>query len=138
QQRWAPRSAAAMVGLAIDELAGPLRAELSTVDVTYALDAEWELREAQRKFDELRRHSARWQNTLGDEVADLVADIEYDLRDRTRKILREVDAFFDVADPGTVWDGFQPWLAENMLRAAEANFGWLVARADWIARTIAA
>ncbi|HKS99681.1 MAG TPA: GTP-binding protein, partial [Rugosimonospora sp.] len=137
-ERWAPRGAAAVVGLAIEELAAPLRTERSIVDSEYGLGVEWELREAQRKFDELRRHSARWQNTLADEVADLVSDIEYDLRDRTRGILRAVDEFFDSADPAAVWDGFQPWLEENLLSAAEANFGWLVARADWIARKIAA
>jgi hypothetical protein len=136
--RWAPRAAAAMVGGALEELAAPLRAERSTVDSDYALGADWELREAQRRFDELRRHSARWQNTLADEIADLVSDIEYDLRDRTRKIVRAVDEFFDSADPAAVWDGFDSWLEENMRNAAEANFAWLVARADWIARRIAA
>jgi hypothetical protein len=136
--RWAPRGAAAVVGSAIEELAAPLRTERSTVDSGYALGAEWELREAQRRFDELRRHSARWQNTLADEISDLVSDVEYDLRDRTRQILRAVDEFFDSADPAAVWDGFEPWLAENLRNAAEANFAWLVARADWIARRIAA
>jgi hypothetical protein len=136
--RWAPRGAAAVVGAALEELAAPLRAERSTVDADYALGAEWELREAQRRFDELRRHSLRWQNTLSDEIADLISDIEYDLRDRTRQIVRAVDEFFDSADPAAVWDGFEPWLVENLRAAAEANFAWLVARADWIARQIAA
>ena len=36
---------------------------------------------------------------LADEVADLISDVEYDLRDRTRKIVRIAEEFFDVADP---------------------------------------
>ncbi len=135
--RLAPRGAAAAVAVAIEELAAPLRDERA-VDADGELSAEWELRQAQRRFDELRRHSARWQNTLADDIADLISDIEYDLRDRTRRLLRTVEEFFDEADPLVVWDGFAPWLEENLRNAAEANFTWLVARSDWIARRIAA
>jgi hypothetical protein len=95
------------------------------------------LHEAQRAVDELRRCATRWQNTLNDEMADLVADIEYDLRDRTRMILRKVDEVFEDADPLTGWDTFQDWLEENLTEAAEANYEWLVQRCDWITRRLA-
>jgi Dynamin family len=122
----------------VEQLAAPLRAELSVQESPETSGPLSRLHEAQRAVEDLRRCATKWQNTLNDEMADLISDIEYDLRDRTRKIVRAVDEFFDSADPAAVWDGFDSWLEENMRNAAEANFAWLVARADWIARRIAA
>lgn len=133
--------ARATVGLTartvIEQLAAPLRAELSTQDPPGTSGALSKLHEAQRGFDELRRCTVRWQNTLADEMADLMSDIEYDLRDRTRQILRKVDEAFDSADPLNGWDTFQDWLERNLTDAAEANYLWLVQRCDWITRQVA-
>jgi hypothetical protein len=95
------------------------------------------LHQAQRAVEELRRCTTKWQNTLNDEVSDLISDIEYDLRDRTRQILRQVDEAFEAADPLTGWDTFQKWLEENLTEAAEANFEWMVQRLDWITHQVA-
>ena len=90
----------------IEQLAAPLRAELTSAQSGDNSAAMGRLRAAQREVDELRRCATRWQNTLNDEMADLLSDIEYDLRDRTRKILRQVDEAFETADPQTGWDTF--------------------------------
>ncbi|MFY1668457.1 GTP-binding protein [Plantactinospora sp. WMMB334] len=124
---------------ALEQLAAPLRAELA---VSKAVTPEQsgpiaKLHAAQREVDELRRCSQRWQNTLNDEMADLISDVEYDLRDRTRQILRKVDEAFDKADPLTGWDTFQEWLTENLTDAAEANYAWLAERCGWIANRVA-
>jgi GTPase Era involved in 16S rRNA processing len=133
--------ARASVGLiaraVIEQLAAPLRAELSVQDSPETSGPLSRLHEAQRAVDELRRCSTRWQNTLNDGMADLMSDIEYDLRDRTRQILRKVDEAFDTADPLTGWDAFEEWLDENLIEAAEANYEWLVQRCDWITKRIA-
>jgi hypothetical protein len=135
--RLAPRTAAAVTGSAIEALAASLRDE-RTARAADPAGAVRELRAVQHRFDELRRQSARWQSALADDVADLASDIEYDLRDRTRRILRTVDEFFETADPEVVWDSFAPWLEENLRLAAEANFTWLVERSHWMATRIAA
>jgi tRNA U34 5-carboxymethylaminomethyl modifying GTPase MnmE/TrmE len=122
----------------IEQLAAPLRAELSAQVPAEASGPMSRLHHAQRAVDELRRCSVRWQNTLGDEMADLASDLEYDLRDRTRGILRKVDEAFDTADPLTGWDTFEEWLEHNLTEAAEANFAWLAERCDWITHRIAA
>jgi hypothetical protein len=70
-------------------------------------------------------------------MSDLMSDIEYDLRERTRLILRKVDEAFDTADPLTGWDTFRDWLEENLTEAAEANFEWMVERFDWITHQVA-
>jgi hypothetical protein len=128
-ERLAPNAAAAVAASVVEALAAPLY-DLRT---TYAD----RLQQVQRSVDDLRRQSVRWQTGLSDDIADLASDVEYDLRDRTRKIVRAVDEFFDTADPADVWDAFTPWLEENLRNAAEANFGWLVERSHWIAARIA-
>ncbi|TNH29518.1 GTP-binding protein [Micromonospora orduensis] len=122
----------------VEQLAAPLRAELATQEAEEQSGPISRLHAAQREVDELRRCSTRWQNTLNDEVADLLSDIEYDLRDRTRQILRAVDDAFDTADPLVAWDTFQDWLERSLVEAAEANHEWLIQRCDWIARRVAA
>lgn len=133
----AGRAVALDTRAALDELAAPLRAELSAgAPVPRAEIPELQL--AQRRLSSLRRRATQWQNLLNDEIADLTSDVEYDLRDRTRKILRRVDEVFDTADPAQVWDSFAEWLEENLSEAAERNFAWLIERGEWIAQAIAA
>jgi hypothetical protein len=134
----APHTVTVVASAAIEELATPLQAERAALAAEQPSDAMSQLHQAQQRFDELRRLSMRWQNTLTDEIFDLVSDVEYDLRDRTRKILRKVDEVFDTADPAVIWDTFKPWLEENLVEAAEANFAWLVERSHWISGKIAA
>lgn len=134
----AGRTVAAATRAALAELAAPLQAELSARGPARAGAELPEVQLAQRRLNALRRRSTRWQNVLSDEIADLVADVEYDLRDRTRKILRRVDEIFETAEPLQVWDSFADWLEENLSEAAERNFAWLIERAEWIATAIAA
>ncbi|SIR18532.1 dynamin family protein [Micromonospora avicenniae] len=133
--------ARATVGLTartvVEQLAAPLRAELESQQAEEQSGPMSRLHAAQREVEELRRCSVRWQNALNDEMADLLSDIEYDLRDRTRQILREVDDAFDTADPLVAWDTFQEWLARSLTEAAEANHEWLVQRCDFVARRVA-
>ncbi|HAG58202.1 MAG TPA: Isoniazid-inducible protein iniA, partial [Arthrobacter bacterium] len=70
------------------------------------------LEEAKTQADELRKRSARWQITLNDGIGDLIADMEYDLRDRLRRIQREAESAIDQGDPGTAWPEFSAWLEE--------------------------
>lgn len=121
----------------VEQLAAPLRAELTVTESPETAGPVSRLREAQRAVDDLRRRTVTWQNTLNDEMADLISDVEYDLRDRTRLILRKVDEAFDTADPLSGWDTFASWLEENLAEAAEANFQWMVQRLDWITQRVA-
>lgn len=92
---------------------------------------------AGREVEQLQRVSARGQTLLSDAVADLTSDLEFDLRDRTRRILREVDEYFEAADPSQTWQDFEQWLADQLTEVAETNFGWLFERFDWIAHKLA-
>ncbi|GIJ79807.1 Dynamin family protein [Micromonospora phaseoli] len=121
----------------VEQLAAPLRAELTGAQSVEQSAPMTRLHAAQREVDELRRCSTRWQNTLTDEMADLLSDIEHDLRDRTRHILNTVDEAFETADPLVAWDSVAQWLERSLVEAAEANRQWLVQRCEWVARRVA-
>ncbi|MBK1784998.1 dynamin family protein [Prauserella cavernicola] len=131
------RSAAALIHMTVEQLAEPLRDRLAELREggTDELTARW--RAAGNRLEDLQRESARWQTVLSDEVADLVADLDFDLRDRTRRILREADEYFDTADPAKDWPEFEQWLRDNLKAVAETNSTWLLDRFEWIARKIA-
>ena len=92
-----------------------------------------ELEKAREKAGALRKRTARWQNVLNDGITDLVADIEYDFRDRVRIITREAEQIIDGADPGDFWKQFGEWLEQRTAGAVGDNFVWAHERAEWLA-----
>ncbi|WP_091722765.1 dynamin family protein [Pseudarthrobacter equi] len=92
---------------------------------------------AKTEADDLRKRSARWQITLSDGISDLIADMEYDLRDRLRRIQREAEAAIDQGDPGPTWNEFSKWLEECSAAAISDTFVWTSERAHWLASQVA-
>jgi hypothetical protein len=133
----ARRSVAVVAGLAVQQLLAPLHQAIAGAAPAGPSDAIQQWQTAQRQVDQLRKDATAWQTGLADDMADLATDLEFDLRDRTRRILREVDKFFDEADPAVDWDSFGEWLEENLAEAADTNFAWLVERFAWITGRIA-
>lgn len=96
-----------------------------------------ELEQARTEADHLRKRSARWQLTLSDGINDLIADMEYDLRDRLRGIQREAENAIDQGDPGPVWAQFSQWLEECVAAAVSDTFVWTSERSQWLAAQVA-
>jgi len=97
-----------------------------------------ELTEAKQHAAALKERSARWQHTLSDGVADLNADIDYDLRDRMRDIGREAEEEVNRAgDPRKIWDQLSGWVEQEVHAAVAANFLWAAQRARWLAGQVA-
>ena len=96
-----------------------------------------ELETAKSRADELRSRAARWQVTLGDGIADLNADVDYDLRMRTREILREAEDAIDQADPAQVWDEFEPWLYRKVAYEVAENYAMLARRTAELGEQVA-
>jgi hypothetical protein len=134
------RATVGVLGRTVTErLAVPLREHLDAQRAeTETSMAVKRLHETQRRMDELRRCSTRWQSRLSDEVADMMSDIEHDLRERTRAVIAEADEVFTASDPLKVWDEFEPWLRDALVEVAETSMGWLGERAAWLARAVAA
>ena len=134
------RAAVGLLGRTVtEELAGPLRESLSRQRADDGgSDAATRLHEAQRRMDELRKCTTRWQSRLADEVADLMSDIEHDLRERTRAVIARADEILTESDPLRVWDEFEPWLREALVETGRTSLDWLGERAAWLARAVAA
>lgn len=130
----ARRSVATLSSTVVEMLLQPLQEEFTETQQpgTRPAVARWEAEG--RRLEKLQRDAARWQTVLSDEVSDLIADVEFDLRDRTRQILVEVDEYFEVADPARTWPEFAEWLRGNLTDVAETNSEWLLDRFEWIAR----
>jgi hypothetical protein len=97
-----------------------------------------ELTEAQAHATALKERFARWQVTLNDGIADLNADIDYDLRDRMKEISRLAeDELLGGGDPAKVWEQFAGWVEQEVAAAAAANFIWATQRVRALATLVA-
>jgi len=125
--------------LAISEqLQTRFRAELQAQHAPEHADALMDdLRVAKERADELRKRSARWQQTLADGVTDLMADIDFDLRDRLRQMSREAEDAIDGGDPTKTWEQVEAWLYQQVSEAASANYVWAAQRAQWLVSRVA-
>ncbi|MCD2196364.1 dynamin family protein [Actinomycetospora endophytica] len=110
---------------AVAELGAALEAErVGLEDPERAREVAADLTAARDRAAELKERSARWQQTLADGVSDLVSDIDWDLRDRMRHVVRAAEEALDAADPGASWDTFAPWLTEEVGEAVATTFVW--------------
>jgi Dynamin family len=135
----ARRSTAHDIVAVSEQLATALLAErTSYTDPAAAEMVIRELTEAKQHAAALKERSARWQHTLSDGVADLNADIDYDLRDRMRDIVREAEEEVNRAgDPKKIWDQLSGWVEQEVSAAVAANFLWTAQRARWLASQVA-
>ena len=122
-----------------DQIAGSLLAERTAQqDPAAVAGLARELTAAQAHATALKERSARWQQTLGDGIADLNADIDHDLRDRMKEISRLAeDELLGGGDPARVWDQFAAWVEQEVAAAAAANFVWATQRVRALARQVA-
>ncbi|WP_261165288.1 dynamin family protein [Microbacterium sp. Marseille-Q6965] len=132
------RAAAHDLVSVIDQLSMAARSELSALqhpEDTPRMIAQ--LEEAKSRADEFRSRSSRWQVTLADGIADLIADTEHDLRDRLRKVQREGEAAIDEGDPGPIWDQIAEWLDRRVNAAVSETFVWMNDRSRWLSEQVA-
>lgn len=121
-----------------DHLAMAVRSELAALEDPAGADERvQQLEEARAAVDDLRRRSARWQQVLGDGVTDLMADIDYDLRDRSRVVTREAEEAIDAGDPGPQWPRFAEWLDQRIGLAVADSFVWAERRSEYLAGQVA-
>lgn len=137
--RLARRSTVHDVLAVTDQLGGTLRTELAAArDPAAVADLVAGLTAAQEHATALKERSARWQTTLNDGIADLNADIDHDLRDRMRDIVRAAEQELDDGgDPTKVWDQIAAWIEQEVSSAASANFVWATQRARALAQRVA-
>ncbi|PRW63412.1 dynamin family protein [Actinopolyspora mortivallis] len=121
---------------AIDRITTSLREELNNQSPRTATETLLELEAAQRRAEDLKRLSGRWQKTLSDAVQELYSDIEYDFRERSWAVLHRANETLDEVDPGTTWEDFEDWLRQNLSRAIAETFEWLDRRRERITEQV--
>ncbi|MGY1704291.1 dynamin family protein [Geodermatophilus sp. SYSU D00697] len=94
------------------------------------------LEEAKAAADDLRRRSSRWQQVLADGVTDLMSDIDFDLRDRSRVVTREAEEAIDAQDPGPAWAELATWLDRRIAAAVADSYVWAGQRSEWLAERV--
>lgn len=122
----------------VDQLKMSLTSELDAIlhpEQTPQLIAQ--LEDAKARADEFRGRSSRWQITLNDGVADLISDMEHDLRDRLRKVQREAEEAIDEGDPGPIWEQITEWLDRRVSAAVSETFVWTDERSRWLSEEVA-
>ncbi len=126
------------VAHAVTEMGAALEAErVGLEDPERAREVAADLTVARDRAAELKERSARWQQTLADGVSDLVSDIDWDLRDRMRHVVRAAEEALDAADPGASWETFAPWLTEEIGEAVATTFVWAGERTWRLAERVA-
>lgn len=122
----------------VEQLTMSLRSELTAIlhpEDTPRMIAQLEV--AKARADEFRGRSSRWQVTLTDGIADLIADMEHDLRDRLRKVQREAEDAIEEGDPGPIWDQITEWLDQRVASAVSETFVWTDERSRWLSEEVA-
>jgi uncharacterized membrane-anchored protein YhcB (DUF1043 family) len=96
-----------------------------------------ELTETRRRTEGLRSQAAKWNQTLSDGIADLVADVEHDYRRRTRALMKETDAAIENSDPADTWTEFEPWLYQRVSYDVLENYTFLRSSAATLSDLVA-
>ncbi|WP_240638642.1 dynamin family protein [Microbacterium sp. ABRD28] len=122
----------------VDQLQMSLNTELSAIlhpEDTPRMIAQ--LEDAKSRAEEFRGRSSKWQTALNDGVADLISDMEHDLRDRLRRVQREAENAIDEGDPGPIWEQMTDWLDQRVSAAVSETFVWTDERSRWLCEEVA-
>ncbi|MGW1678576.1 dynamin family protein [Saccharopolyspora sp. NPDC002376] len=136
-EQFTRRLVAHNVSEALTQVNDSLKAELAAQNPRTAAETLVELETAQRRAEDLRRVSNRWQKALNDGISELYADIEFDFRERSWAVMHEANEIFETADPLVVWDEFREWLADRLTDAIVETFQWLEERRAQLAEAVA-
>ncbi|MCU7727337.1 dynamin family protein [Actinoplanes sp. KI2] len=134
----ATRTAAARAELAF--VVAQLRERVEAEQAVAAAPAKTP--EVVRRYAEKTRRGAwlaggSWQTVLGDGVQDLSSDVEHDLRERLRLMVRRGEDLIDESDPKETWRDFQAWAQREAASAAVDNLMLLVTRTEQLAHDVA-
>lgn len=121
-----------------DQLATQFDAELSALnDPEKADELVRKLQETKSRSEQLRSQAAKWSTTLSDGVSDLGSDVDFDFRQRMRRITQEADEAIDNSDPADTWSEFQPWLVNRVSYEVVSNHKVVVDRSNALSQEVA-
>ncbi|MET8147815.1 dynamin family protein [Actinoplanes sp. NPDC049668] len=127
--RAAAQAGASVVGIC-EQIESQFEAERAALaDPAAAARVMDDLTGLKKRVEALKAAAAKWQQTLGDGIADLSSDIDHDLRGRIRRLVEEADAEIEENDPADTWDETERWLQARVSHELLANYMMLRDRA---------
>jgi Dynamin family len=137
EERAVLTAAAALDGI-VDQLEAQFVAERRALkDPEKAGELTRELERAREHATQMKGQSASWAQTLGDGIADLMSEVDHDLRGRFRRIIQEADESIEVSDPIEIWGEFEPWLYRRVAEDVVANYAFLQQQANALSDEVA-
>jgi hypothetical protein len=125
----AAQAGASVVGIC-EQIESQFEAERAALaDPAAAAKVMDDLAWLKKRVEALKTAAAKWQQTLGDGIADLISDIDHDLRGRIRRLVEEADAEIEENDPADTWDETERWLQARVSHELLANYMMLRDRA---------
>jgi hypothetical protein len=82
-------------------------------------------------------HVTSWQQLLADDITDLTADLDHELRRRSRELAQAADAALAEGDPAELWPEVSAWLEERAAADVVDTFALLRDRTTRIAQRVA-
>lgn len=95
---------------AVDQLTAAMRAEERSLGRPGSPSAAITAESPRVGLAVVSEQVRQWQQRLSDGLADLAADLEYDLRLRLRGIAQRADEAIDDGDPAEVWEQLGAWV----------------------------
>jgi hypothetical protein len=118
--------AASEVAFAARELARGWQAESDVIArPEQAAQVVQRLTRAASATEALQSSAASWQQVLADGIQDLVANVDHDLRERLKLVVRSGEDIIARSDPADSWTEFEAWLRRQVVTAAVATYDYL-------------
>ncbi|HEY6797587.1 MAG TPA: dynamin family protein [Kineosporiaceae bacterium] len=131
-------SAAAEVVAVARQIESQFQAELAALsDPETSAKVVAQLTATKERAELLRVAAAKWQQTLGDGIADLTVNVDHDLRARIRQVIAEADKAIEEADPADTWPQVEAWLKSRMAQEMLTNYTLLRRRAGELSELVA-
>ncbi|MDQ2790029.1 MAG: Isoniazid-inducible protein iniA [Actinomycetota bacterium] len=90
------------------------------------------------ELDLRQQLSAQWQLALGDGATELMAQVDFDLRDRLREVMELAEEQITTTNPMRHWRPFDKWVRGKVEDSVQANFQLAAQRAQQLAEQVAA
>jgi hypothetical protein len=81
--------------------------------------------------------SASWQLALGDGATELMAEVDFDLRDRLREVMEVAEKSIGNGKPMRRWEEFDVWVRGKIEESVRANFQLARQRSQRLAEQVA-
>jgi hypothetical protein len=125
----------AEVRVVADQLGARWKAELDQLGGP-AVDPVERQRRAPAELERRQQLSVNWQLALADGATELMAQVEHDLRDRLRTVVKAAEKDITKNDPIPRWEEFNSWLRSQVEEHVQANFQLTRERARQLAERV--